>query len=326
MNTLTDRYVWAAARNVPEVQRAEFANELRERIGDESDALIASGHSPADAEVTALTDLGDPAALAAHYVDRPLHLIGPRYYLTWWRLLKMLLAVVLPFAALGVAIAQAVAGTPIGGIFGAVIGITISVAVHLAFWTTLVFAVLERTPAPGGRPGIDTPWTLDMLPALPEPAKASRLADLIASVVFLVLFAAAIVVQQFGIPWVPELESVPILDPALWSFWLPYFLVLIALEVLFAIAVYAWGWNWRLATANLVLNVAFTLPAVWLFTTGQLISEPALDVMRWPWGTAAPIIVAVIVVVTIGASLWDVVDGAIKARRATDREPTAVVA
>ena len=36
MTTLTDRYVWAAARTLPESQRAEFDRELRERIGDAS--------------------------------------------------------------------------------------------------------------------------------------------------------------------------------------------------------------------------------------------------------------------------------------------------
>lgn len=316
MTDLTDRYVWAAARTIPEAQRPEFDRELRERIGDASDALIETGTSPDDAERAALTELGDPAALAALYVDRPLHLIGPRYFLAWWRLLKLLFAVVLPFAALGVAIAQAVAGTSIGGIVGAVVGITISVGVHIAFWTTLVFAVLERTPTPAGRRGFDMPWTLDMLPALPEPGKGSRGAELIASVVLLVVFAAAIVAQQFGIPWVPELEFVPILDPALWSFWLPYFLALIGLEVLFAVGVYVWGWNWWLAGANVVLNVAFTIPALWLFLTGQLINPAALDVMRWPWGDSGPVIVAMIVVVVIAASLWDIVEGFIKAARA----------
>ncbi|WP_022894071.1 permease prefix domain 1-containing protein [Agromyces subbeticus] len=316
MTILTDRYMWAAARTLPEAQRAEFDRELRERIGDATDALIEAGASPDDAERAALTELGDPAALAAHYVDRPLHLIGPRYFLAWWRLLKLLLITVLPFAAIGIAIAQAVTGATVGGIIGAVIGVGISVGVHIAFWTTLVFAILERTPAPAGRRGIDVAWTLDMLPALPEPGKASRLAELISSVVFLVVFAAAIVVQQFGVPWVPELASVPILDPALWSFWLPYFLGLIGLEILFAVAIYAWGWNWWLAAGNLVLNIAFTLPALWLFLTGQLINETALEAMRWPWGDSAPIIVTIVVLVAIGGALWDVIDGVIKTVRA----------
>ena len=43
MTTLTDRYVWAAARTLPEAQRAEFDRELRERIGDAIDALVETG-------------------------------------------------------------------------------------------------------------------------------------------------------------------------------------------------------------------------------------------------------------------------------------------
>lgn len=34
-----------------------------------------------------LTDLEDPDALTARDTDRTLHIIGPRYSLTWWRFL-----------------------------------------------------------------------------------------------------------------------------------------------------------------------------------------------------------------------------------------------
>lgn len=47
-----------------------------------------------EAEREVLTDLGDPAVLAAGYVDRSPQLIGPRLYLTWSRLLKRLLSIV----------------------------------------------------------------------------------------------------------------------------------------------------------------------------------------------------------------------------------------
>ena len=62
----------------------------------------------------ALVELGDPAALAASYVDRPLQLIGPRYYLTWWRLLKLLYSVVLPIAVAAVVLAQLLSGADVG--------------------------------------------------------------------------------------------------------------------------------------------------------------------------------------------------------------------
>ncbi|MBM7829937.1 hypothetical protein JOE59_000642 [Agromyces cerinus] len=324
MTSLTDRYVWAAARTLPEAQRAEFERELRERIGDASDALVETGSSPADAERAALTELGDPAALAAQYIDRPLQLIGPKYYLMWWRLLKLLYSIVLPIGAAGVLLGQLLSGADIGEAIGATVATAISIAVHLGFWTTLVFAVLERTPAEAGRRGIDAAWTLDMLPALPEPAKTSRLGELIGSLVFLGIFAGAIVWQQFGVVFHDGVrEPIPLLEPALWSFWLPYFLALIALEILFAIALYSWGWNWWLAGANLVLNVAFTVPALWLFLTGQLITDEALEAMQWPWGNSGPVIVAIIVVVVIGVATWDVIDGGIKAYRAGRAVPSA---
>jgi hypothetical protein len=326
MTSLTDRYVWAAARTLPEAQRAEFDRELRERIGDATDALVETGSSPDEAERAALTELGDPAALAAQYVDRPLQLIGPKYYLAWLRLLKLLLVIVIPCAVLGVAIAQFTTGGSVGDIVSGAIGIALSVGVHVAFWTTLVFAILERIPAGAGPRGVDVAWSLDMLPALPEPGRASRLADLIASVVFLAVFAVALVVQQFGVPWVSDLQGIPILSPELWSFWLPYFLVLIGIEILFAIAIFAWGWNWWLAVANLLLNIAFTVPALWLFLTGQLINPAALEAMKWPWGAAGPVMVGIVVVVVIAATTWDVIDGAVKAWRTTRARRAARIA
>jgi len=309
MTTLTDRYVWAATRSVPDSQRTDLERELRERIGDATDALVETGRAPGDAERMALVELGDPAALAASYVDRPLQLIGPRYYLTWWRLIKMLYSVVLPIAVAAVAFAQVLSGADVGEVIGSAIGVGISIAVHLGFWTTLAFAVLERSPGKGA----DLVWTPDLLPPLPELSRPGRRSELIGSLVFLGIFAVVIVWQQFGLPWVDALEAIPLLDPDLWTFWIPYFLVLIVLEMLFAIAIYAWGWNWWLAAANLVLNVAFTVPAVWLFTTGQLINPEALEAMGWPWGDAdhdhddeRHDHVAV----------WDVIDGVIKTVRA----------
>ena len=157
MTTLTDRYVWAAARTLPEAQRAEFGRELRERIGDVIDARVDRGAAPADAEHAALVELGDPLQLASSYIDRPLQLIGPKYFLTWWRLLKLLLVIVVPLAAAGVLLGQVIAQAPVGSMIGVTIGTTISVAVHIAFWTTLAFAIARTPPprrcrSPRGRP------------------------------------------------------------------------------------------------------------------------------------------------------------------------------
>lgn len=309
MTTLADRYVWAAARSVPEAQRTEFERELRERIGDAIDGHVARGAVPADAEHAALVELGDPLQLAAGYVDRPLYLIGPRYFLTWWRLLKTLLIIIVPLSAAGVLLGQLLSNAPIGEIIAEPITVGLSVAVHLAFWTTLVFAIAERTPS---SVPVAT-WTPEQLPQIRDDARAGRVGDLVASVVLLAVLAGAIVWQQTGAIFRDgERLPIPVLDPALWSFWIPYFLVLLALEVVFAVLVYLRGWTWTLAGVNVLLNVAFMVPAVWLFLTGRLFAPEFLDAIEWPW-PGGDAVVTVLAFVFIGAAVWDVIDGFRKA-------------
>ncbi|WP_353829234.1 hypothetical protein [Agromyces sp. SYSU T0242] len=307
--TLTDRYVWAAARTIPESQREEFARELRERIGDDIDARHAAGAEHADAEHAALVELGDPAALAAGYVDRPLQLIGPRYYLAWKRLVTMLFAIVLPIALAAIVLAQALAGADVGQILASVLGTAVPLAIQLAFWPTLVFALVERSPRPAPAPT----WNPDHLPQVRDQARAGRLGDLIASAVFLAIFAGLIVSQQTASPFVDAAgDPIPFLDPDLWSFWIPWFLVVLALEVLFAVAIYAWGWNWWLAFANLLLNLAFAVPALWLFATGRLVNPEYLAEIGWPWGDAGDTVTTIIVIVFVAIAVWDVIDGVVK--------------
>ncbi|GAA1750157.1 hypothetical protein [Agromyces humatus] len=313
MTTLTDRYVWAAARTLPETQRAEFGRELRERIGDVIDAHVERGAAPADAEHAALVELGDPLQLASSYIDRPLQLIGPKYFLTWWRLLRLLLVIVVPLAAAGVLLGQLISGADIGEMIGSTIGTALQVAVNLGFWVTLVFAVIERSP--GASVPVST-WTPDQLPQPRDDARAGRLGDLIASVVFLTIFAVAIVWQQFGLVWIDgERQPIPMLDPALWSFWLPYFIALLVLEVVFAIVIYLRGWTWLMAALNVLLNLAFTVPALWLFLSGQLFAPEFVEAIGWPWGQASDITVTVIVFLAIGVTVWDIIDGFLKAAR-----------
>ncbi|MFC7484261.1 permease prefix domain 1-containing protein [Luedemannella flava] len=65
--TLTDRYVDATLRRLPERQRADIERELRASIEDAVEARVDGGEDPADAERAVLTGLGDPARLAAGY-------------------------------------------------------------------------------------------------------------------------------------------------------------------------------------------------------------------------------------------------------------------
>ena len=315
---LTDRYVYAVTRSLPEDQRDEVRRELRASIEDAIEPRVEAGEPAAQAEIAVLTELGDPARLAGTYADRPAWLIGPKYYYDWLRLLKLLLAIVLPIVFVVLFVVNFVAGG-VGQAFGAAFGVGISVAVHLAFWSTLLFFLIERH----GK-GTEIPaWTVDQLPQLPSDEKSgslSRMGELIGSVVFLGLFAFGLLWQQFNSVFTDASgDPVPLLNPELWSFWLPYTLVIIVLEVLFAVALYAVGrWTWPLAIVNIALGLAFAIPAAWLFATHQVLNPAFLDELGWTASTIEWIGLIGAAVVALVA-IADAADGIVKAAKRSRR-------
>ena len=307
--TLTDRYVAAAMRTVPEKQRDDLGAELRASIADQIDGRTENGEDHAAAERAVLTELGDPDKLAAGYTDRPLHLIGPKYYLDWWRLLKLLLWIVLPAAAFGIALAQTLDGQSIGPIIGNVVSTLLSVAVHLCFWTTLVFVIVERTGA--GRTGFGT-WTVDQLPE-PQP-RGVGFGDMLASLVFLVAAAGA-VIWDLTIGFVPAFvtgsgEPLSFLNPGLWPWWIAGLFVVMALEATLAVVVYLVGrWTPALAVANAVLALAFAIPALILLSQGQLLNPEFFPAVIGEDGAEVAAIVSTVFGFGIAIlAIWDIVD------------------
>jgi hypothetical protein len=316
---LTERYIWAVVRSLPEDQRAEVGRELRASIEDAIETRLEAGESPKHAEVNALQELGDPSRLAGQYADRPAWLIGPKYYYDWMRLLKLLFVIVLPIAFVALFIINFIAGG-VGQAFGAAFGITFSVAVHLAFWPTAIFALIERYGKGDEIPN----WTVDYLPMLPDDqkkaGKTSLIGEFIGSIVFLGFFAGAIIWQQFNSVFEDAAGNpIPVLDPALWSFWLPFTLVMIALEILFAVALYAVrGWNWPLAIVHIPLTLIGTIPAIWLFVTHQVWNDAFVEKLGWSTETlvVADYITAAVIALS---ALWSLADGIIKAAKAKRR-------
>jgi hypothetical protein len=314
--TFTDRYVDAAMRTVPESQRADLGAELRASIDDQIDARVENGEPRDAAERAVLTDLGDPDKLAAGYTDRPLHLIGPKYYLDWWRLLKLLLWIVLPAAAFGVALAQTLEGESFGAIMGTLWVTIFSVGVHLCFWTTLVFVIVERTGAARGEFGT---WSVD---SLPEPrSRGVGFGDMIASLVFLAIAAGAII-WDLTIGFVPAFvtetgEPLPFLNPGLWPWWIGGLFLLMAFEATLAVVVYLIGrWTPALAVANALLALAFAVPALFLLTQGQLLNPEFFPAVIGDEGAEVAAIVNVVFGFGIaGIAVWDIVDVVIKTVR-----------
>lgn len=318
-DTLTDRYVWAVLKSLPESKRLDIDRELRASIADDVDARVGSGEEQEAAERAVLLELGEPGRLAASYTGRTLGLIGPDLYPGYVGLLKLLYIVVLPIVTATYFIIQLFVGAEPGGLIGGTIGIVFSLVVHLGFWTTLVFAVAERAGTPmKGVPGLDDePFDPDRLPTIATNTGASR-SDLIASLVFLLLVPLALVWQQFA-PIVGDAENpMPILAPSLWSFWIPYLIVMMVLSAGFAVLLYRTGrWTWPLVALNAALGLAVTIPFVVLVGTGELFNPVFVDELGWgailaPGGSAA-----VASSIAIGAILiWSIIDSVWKLLKA----------
>ncbi|MET8283456.1 permease prefix domain 1-containing protein [Micromonospora sp. NPDC005174] len=314
MNTLTDRYLAATLRSVPAQRRDEIATELRASIEDMIEDRAGGGADAAAAEREVLTELGNPDRLAARYADRRLQLLGPTYYLVWLRLLKLLLSFIPALAGTVVAVVAVVEGKGFGAI-GPGLVVALHVAVHICFWLTLTFVLIERS-----QPTIDLPdWTVDELPDVPAHRDVS-LVDTIASVVMLMVFIAYLPLQHYQ-SWVrtTDGDNIPILDPALWSFWLPALIGVLALDVVFEIVKYRIGrWTWRLFATKALLNLAFTVPVVWLALSDRLLN-PALG-ERLDWLAVADnreILAAIIALSAAVVAVWELIDTALKTRRQT---------
>ncbi|WP_033340583.1 permease prefix domain 1-containing protein [Catenuloplanes japonicus] len=313
MTTLIDRYVTTALRRIPEGQRADIDRELRASIEDAVEARVDAGATHDAAVESTLLELGDPDRLADRYSDRPQHLIGPELYPAWRRMMTMLFTVVLPIVVIVTTVIQLIDDPAIGKVIGGMVTTIISVGTHMGFWTTGTFALLERV-------GLDQralrgPWTPADLPEY-EPTRLGR-SQLVPNVAWPVLLIAGLVLQQF------TFTDVPVLDPANWSFWWPYLIVVLGFEIAWAIWVYRTGVYTRaIAAANAVLALLVAAPVVWLAVGGHVFNPafPGLAPGGEPLYWASLAVMATFAI----TALWDIVEIAVRAERSRRGLPVQV--
>jgi hypothetical protein len=313
MTDLTERHVSATVRSIPESQRADIEAELRASIDDAIEARLADGAVHDEAERGVLLDLGDPDRLASGYSGRPGHLIGPELFFDYKRLLAVLLVTVLPIVAAVVFAVTLLADDGIGAAFGNAIGTALTVALHIFFWVTLVFAILERTD---GATSV-TAWDLSKLPPIPSRRSVS-LAETIATLVFLTLTITVLLISRSFSPFAAADGSpLPLFNPELWSFWMPFLIGVLILELVFELVKYRIGhWTGTLAWLNLGLNLLFAAPAVYLLMSEQLFNPVFFDALGLDLGMSSDSpLVLITVAVIVGIAAWDSIDGFRKAAR-----------
>lgn len=302
--TLTDRYVHAATRWLPGRLRSEVDAELRERIGD---TVMARG-GDATAERETLEELGDPLRVAVDYTGRQPALIGPRLFFPWLRLLLLLIAIVVPIVVGIDVVTGVIDEEPVGAVIASGLGSLLDITVHLAFWVTLVFAVLDWS----GTKAEFEAWSVDRLP---EPNPGSSLSELIGGLIMLPVLAGLVIWQDVRSPFVEDGERIAMADPDLWSWYLPLVIVVLVLEIAHLVWVHRTGWTWAAAHANAAIGLLFTVPTVVLLMNDALVNPALVDHFGWDAEiTHDAMVWSAVVVALVGA--WEIVDGYRKARLA----------
>ncbi|MGD3109559.1 hypothetical protein [Streptomyces sp. YGL11-2] len=288
--TLTDRYVAATVRRVPDRQRREIERELRAVIADDIDARVEHGEGPGGAERAALTALGDPRLLAGRYAHHGVGLIGPDTYPGYRHALRSVAWSVLPTVYVVLALVHRAHGENAWAALLRPLGGTVNAAMYLAVCVTIPFVIADRVRR--ARPEADRsagPWTPDQLPTADEPRPATT-RDLVGTIVKGAALMAALFAQRVVSPVTTAGGAhVPIVNPALWHFWIPYFLTVLALTVAIdAVALRLRTGHPFTAVAHAVLTVAGTLPLGWLFWQAQVLNPALAGSAGAPTPLAAP--------------------------------------
>lgn len=309
MTTLTDRYVTATLRRVPEKQRPEIEKELRAAIADDVDARLDAGDKPDKAEYNALNELGDPYRLAASYTNHSLTLIGPDFYPAFVRSLKIVLAVTLPIVyVVLVVISFAQHKNVFASIFGP-LGSTIAVGIYVSFAVTLLFALVERGQARSAIDKAKLAWSPDALAVEIEPPSMSKWGDAISSFVGLLFIVGFLLVDRFA-PFVKNDSGHPVavLDQHLWRFWIPVLLTLLVLNVVIDVVKLSLGrWTVGVALAETALGILGAAALIVMVLTTQVINPQLVSDALVAPGSWICVIVAIavgIVWLSVTINLW----------------------
>ncbi|MFJ8066954.1 HAAS signaling domain-containing protein [Psychrobacillus sp. NPDC096426] len=326
---LIDIYIQEVTRRLPVKSRKDIALELRSTIED----MLPENYAENEVK-EALASLGNPALLASGYSDRPMHLIGPRYFDVYVTLLKMIIPLVAILTLIVVITEniityngeEAILGTMLSVVGHGIWGI-ISSSIQTFFWITLVFAIVERTDASKEKSPL-TPnwkeWTPDDLKSIPYIRKEKKIskADIFGSFFWIAIFVI-VYFNAFRLIGVYEKVEgklqfvIPTFNQeVLHSYWL-IVLFMLLVEVAFVFnKLIAEQWTTKVAIMNTVRTVVSTIVIIIIMNDNSLINiefyKYLEDLFHFNFELQSPVKLGVILIWLIFA-VMDVVQGFRKA-------------
>lgn len=321
---LIDKYVAEVGRNLPEKDRSDIEAEIRsvaeDMVAERGRQTSEAGEEQIIAKV--LEELGDPRLLAYKYAFPRRYLIGPSWYDVYLATLKRVLYVVLPIFA-AVTFVLAMAGNPLHFLnaFGKAFGGAFGVGVQIIFWMTLVFALLERSDAiPDGPAAASTgKWTVAQLPDLPR-KRQIPVGESIMNIAFLLVVMLWIALPSALAYFQGGDGLAPILNPDLWSFWLPLLFVIMGLTLVHDIFQLKIGnWTRPLMVTNVILGIISIIYIAALVLTQDVVNPAFLTTMQSS-GSQNPVTWAawtanITAVILIGIYSYDIINSVRLARR-----------
>ncbi|WP_173915369.1 hypothetical protein [Halobacillus sp. Marseille-Q1614] len=280
---LIEVYLQEVERRLPERNREDILLEIRSTIED----MLPDGYTEEDVKEV-LKKMGNPILLAGGYRDRPMHLIGPRYYDMYISLIKM----ILPIAAV-ISLISLVSEfflTPAEGnsfidiiltFIGKGVSRIIEVGIQVFFWMTLTFSVIERVDKENDQQPLTSDgkkWTPDQLKKVSYVPKkrAISLAEVFGTLLWTAIWATVYFNagrllgiyenQGNGLTFVAPSLNQDVLN----SFW-PPIIIVIGLEIGLALfKMVQRQWTKQLAWYNLIQEVMGALVFVFIITTSGL--------------------------------------------------------
>ena len=289
---LIELYIQEVTRRLPEKNREDIALELQSTIED----MLPEDHTEQDVKAV-LLKLGDPVTLASGYRDRPMHLIGPRYYDVYISLLKMILPIAAvislialvgdnPFRDTGNTVMEAILK-----IIGKGISSIISTGIQVFFWLTLSFAILERLDTSKDQSPLTKdlkPWTPENLKDIPNISKkkAVPMIEVFASLLGLSVFAALYfnAANLLGV-YEKRNGSLIFVTPSfnqdvLNSYWLLVSCVIIIGVLLTIYKLFLGRWTLKLAFFHAIYQLLYTLAFIIIISNPDLLNPEFLAYQR----------------------------------------------
>ncbi len=186
-------YINECVKHLPKKHRKDVQTELQSEITSMIERFMENGDDQATAIDQVLNEMGDPKKLADQYLDRKAYLIGPMYYPTYLKVVKIVVLAV----SIGLTVAFMVGALFNGATivdFVRYISGMFNAGLMVVAWITVIFALIERNEKKLVELPAEDDWTVKDLPKSKDYKQKS---DRIEGVMGLVFVSIMVVLFNF---------------------------------------------------------------------------------------------------------------------------------